>query len=58
MQGESGSRSRKGGGIVPTLPPPPQPIAQCDLHNQPKPHRRPSLRPEKQKFGLFRKGWG
>ena len=49
---------RGGDGMVPTLPSPLQPIAQCDLHNWPKPHRRPSPKPEKQKFGSFRKGWG
>ena len=56
-QGPGPPRPSPGGdGKVPMLPPPPQSIAQCNLHNWPKPHGSPSPRPEKQKFGSFRKG--
>lgn len=42
--------------MVPTLPPPPLPKAICTTGT--KPHRCPSPKPEKQKFGSLRKGWG
>ena len=45
-----------GDSMVPMLPPPPQSIAQCNLHNWPKPHGSPSPGRRSRSLGHSGKG--